>query len=85
LPQLRDYLQLSLYDPQQGYFSADRGHVPVGTVGKPLDFRSLSGEPGYRAAMRQLYDDLQACPCGVTCMYFWTGQLPFLTACMHAA
>ena len=57
--QLRDFLQKSLYDSDQGYFTATRGPVPVGSVGRPLSFPQLAGEEGYRRAVREVYDTLE--------------------------
>ena len=57
--QLRDFLQKSLYDSDQGYFTAARGPVPVGSVGRPLSFPQLAGEEGYRRAVREVYDTLE--------------------------
>ena len=57
--QLRDFLQKSLYDSDQGYFTAARGVVPVGSVGRPLPFPQLAGEEGYRRAVREVYDTLE--------------------------
>ena len=57
--QLRDFLQKSLYDLDQGYFTALRGPVPVGSVGRSLAFPQLAGEEGYRRAVREMYDTLE--------------------------
>ena len=57
--QLRDFLQKSLYDSDQGYFTAARGPVPVGSVGRSLAFPQLAGEEGYRRAVREVYDTLE--------------------------
>ena len=59
LLQLRDFLQRSLYDPDQGYFTAARANAPVGSVGKALAFPQLAGEDGYRKAVREAYDNLE--------------------------
>ena len=59
LLQLRDFLQRSLYDPDQGYFTAARANAPVGSVGKALAFPQLAGEDGYRRAVREAYDKLE--------------------------
>ncbi|CAL5218657.1 g361 [Coccomyxa viridis] len=57
---LRDFLQRSLYDADQGYFTAARDNAPVGGVGKVLAFPQLAGEDGYRRAVREAYDRLEA-------------------------
>lgn len=59
--QLRDFLQQSLYDPEQGYFTAAGAKVPVGSVGTALPFPELAGEEGYRNALRKAYDNLEVC------------------------
>ena len=58
-PQLRDFLQSSLYDTSQGYFTAPRANAPVGSVGRALAFPQLAGEDGYRRAVREVYDNLE--------------------------
>ena len=57
--QLRDFLQKSLYDIEEGYFTAARANAPVGSVGKALAFSQLAGEDGYRRAVREAYDNLE--------------------------
>lgn len=57
--QLRDFLQKSLYDLEEGYFTAARANAPVGSVGKALAFSQLAGEDGYRRAVREAYDSLE--------------------------
>ena len=59
LPQLRDFLQRSLYDANQGYFTAVRANAPVGSLGRALAFPQLAGEDGYRRAVREVYDSLE--------------------------
>ena len=61
--QLREFLQKSLYDPDQGYFTAAKVNAPVGSVGKALAFPQLAGEDGYRRAVREAYDNLEVRPC----------------------
>lgn len=57
--QLRDYIQRSLYDPEEGYFTSGRADIPVGTVGKPLEFNNFSGQEDYLTAVKNHYTTLQ--------------------------
>lgn len=57
--QLRDYLHRSLYDPTEGYFTASKSTIPVGSVGKPLQFNKLLGQADYLSAVKQHYNHLQ--------------------------
>ncbi len=57
--QLRDYLQKSLYDPHEGYFTSSKGVLPVGSIGQPLQFSKLLGQADYLAAVKQRYNELQ--------------------------
>lgn len=54
---VRDFIRASLYDRGQGYFMR-RGSAVVGALPRPLQFGDFTGEPGYRAALRQAYDEL---------------------------
>ncbi|EIE25916.1 DUF185-domain-containing protein [Coccomyxa subellipsoidea C-169] len=56
---LRDYLQKSLYDPHEGYFTSSKGVLPVGSIGQPLQFSKLLGQADYLAAVKQRYNELQ--------------------------
>lgn len=57
--QLRDYLHRSLYDPTEGYFTASTSTIPVGSIGKPLEFNKLLGQADYLSAVKQHYNHLQ--------------------------
>ena len=54
---VRDFVRASLYDRAQGYFTR-RGSAVVGALPRPLQFGGFTGEAGYRAALRQAYDEL---------------------------
>jgi hypothetical protein len=57
--QLREFLHKSLYDPERGYFTANTANVPVGTIGRSLDFKGLLGETDYLTAIKRHYTTLQ--------------------------
>lgn len=57
--QLRDFLQRSLYDPEQGYFTSSSAGVPVGSIGQPLEFNNLLGQADYLANVKERYIQLQ--------------------------
>jgi len=57
--QLRDFLQRSLYDPEQGYFISPSAGVPVGSIGQPLEFKNLLGQADYLANVKERYIQLQ--------------------------
>jgi hypothetical protein len=57
--QLRDYLQKSLYDPKEGYFTSSRESLPVGSIGQPLVFKEILGQADYLAAVKHRYNQLQ--------------------------
>ncbi|CAL8470142.1 g9684 [Coccomyxa elongata] len=58
--QLRNYLHRSLYDPTEGYFTASKSTIPVGSIGKPLEFNKLLGQADYLSAVKEHYNHLQA-------------------------
>lgn len=56
--QVRDFIQDSLYHPEEGYFSARA--APVGALPAPIDFAALPGRGAYLRHVAALYGDLQA-------------------------
>ncbi len=57
--QLRNYLHRSLYDPTKGYFTASKNTIPVGSIGKPVEFNKLLGQADYLSAVKEHYNHLQ--------------------------
>lgn len=57
--QVRDWINHSLYGPDDGYFN--QFSSPVGQLPEPILFSKLAGQQAYLQQLRLWYDKLKVC------------------------